>query len=65
MECCVNCNSEYFHNNTFSMMFYSIAGIRQLQCILLKVALVVGVEVHVNVGFVDILEPTTPGMYIP
>lgn len=36
-------------------------SIRQLQCILLKVALIVGVEVNVNVGFVDILEPTTPG----
>lgn len=38
----------------------SISGIRQLQCILLKVALLVGVEIHVNVGFVDIIEPTGP-----
>ena len=40
---------------------FIFAGIRQLQCILLKVALIVGVEVHVNVGFIDLIEPTTPG----
>ena len=33
------------------------SGIRQLQCILLKVALIIGVEVHVNVAFDEILEP--------
>lgn len=38
-------------------------GIRQLQCILLKVALLVGVEIHVNVSFVDIMEPTAAGKY--
>ncbi|XP_041351912.1 F-actin-monooxygenase MICAL3-like isoform X2 [Gigantopelta aegis] len=32
-------------------------SIRQLQCILLKVALILGVEVHVNVSFDEILEP--------
>ncbi|KAK6168962.1 hypothetical protein SNE40_020108 [Patella caerulea] len=32
-------------------------SIRQLQCILLKVALLLGVEVHVNVGFGSIVEP--------
>ncbi|XP_060606794.1 F-actin-monooxygenase MICAL3-like [Ruditapes philippinarum] len=36
-------------------------SIRQLQCILLKAALIVGVEIHVNVGFEDIIEPTAPG----
>ena len=39
-------------------------GIRQLQCILLKVALLLGVEVHVNVSFDGLVEPledqTTP-----
>ncbi|WAR07853.1 MICA3-like protein [Mya arenaria] len=32
--------------------------IRQLQCILLKVALLVGVEVHLNVSFLDVIEPS-------
>ncbi|XP_012938607.1 protein-methionine sulfoxide oxidase mical3b [Aplysia californica] len=32
-------------------------SIRQLQCILLKVALLLGVEVHVNVSFDGLLEP--------
>ena len=39
-------------------------GIRQLQCILLKVALLLGVEVHINVSFDGLVEPledqTTP-----
>lgn len=33
------------------------AGIRQLQLVLLKVALLLGVEVHVNVEFKRVLEP--------
>ena len=33
------------------------AGIRQLQLVLLKVALLLGVEVHVNVEFKGLLEP--------
>lgn len=32
-------------------------GIRQLQLILLKVSLIVGVEVHVNVEFLKLQEP--------
>ncbi|XP_067675060.1 F-actin-monooxygenase MICAL3-like isoform X3 [Haliotis asinina] len=32
-------------------------SIRQLQCILLKVALLLGVEVHVNVTFEELIEP--------
>ena len=32
-------------------------SIRQLQCILLKVALLLGVEVHTGVGFVHVCEP--------
>ena len=34
-----------------------ITGIRQLQCILMKVALIVGVEIHVNVSFDGLIEP--------
>ncbi|XP_033740266.1 protein-methionine sulfoxide oxidase mical3b-like isoform X3 [Pecten maximus] len=32
-------------------------SIRQLQCILMKAALILGVEIHCNVGFEDLLEP--------
>ncbi|XP_071113643.1 LOW QUALITY PROTEIN: F-actin-monooxygenase MICAL3-like [Haliotis cracherodii] len=32
-------------------------SIRQLQCILMKVALLLGVEVHVNVAFEELIEP--------
>lgn len=33
-------------------------SIRQLQCILLKVALLLGVEVHTEVSFEHLLEPS-------
>lgn len=32
-------------------------GIQQLQLILLKIALLLGVEFHVNVEFINLLEP--------
>lgn len=38
-------------------MYLVKIGIRQLQLILLKVALLLGVEVHENVGFESLLEP--------
>ena len=47
----------------FIFCLFPFSGIRQLQCILLKVALIVGVEIHVNVGFIDIKEPTTSGKH--
>jgi hypothetical protein len=34
-----------------------LQGIRKLQCILLKIALLVGVEVHFNVSYEDLIEP--------
>ncbi len=34
-----------------------VSGIRALQCILLKIALLVGVEVHRNVTFEGLKEP--------
>lgn len=40
--------------------FYSgfcIAGIRQLQLMLLKMALLLGIEIHVNVEFKALIEP--------
>lgn len=36
-----------------------VLGIRQLQCILLKIALVLGVEIYQNVKFIDAIEPTS------
>lgn len=38
-------------------MSHLCAGIRQLQLVLLKVALLLGVEVHVHVEFKNLLEP--------
>lgn len=35
----------------------STSGIRQLQLMLLKVSLILGVEIHVNVEFVKLAEP--------
>lgn len=34
-----------------------LTGIQQLQLVLLKVALIVAVEFHINVEFVKLLEP--------
>lgn len=39
-------------------MCVSTPGIRQLQLMLLKVSLILGVEIHVNVEFIKLLEPT-------
>ena len=36
------------------------SGIRQLQCILLKIALLLGVEIYQNVTFLNVIEPTSP-----
>ena len=36
-------------------------GIRTLQCILLKVALLMGVEIHAGVAFEGLVEPDTSG----
>lgn len=47
----------------FSCRCFLSAGIRQLQLILLKVALLLGVEVHVGVEFKRLLEP--PGEQRP
>lgn len=38
-----------------SLFFFS--GIRQLQLILLKVALILGIEIHVNVEFQGLVYP--------
>lgn len=39
------------------LLFSYFLGIRQLQCILLKAALIFGVEVHNNVTFKNLIEP--------
>jgi len=41
----------------YLLSIYFCSGIRQLQLMLLKVALLLGVEVHVNVEFKHLLEP--------
>lgn len=41
----------------YLMLVFACSGIRQLQLILLKVSLIVGVEVHVNVEFLKLREP--------
>lgn len=45
------------HQHHLSCSSFLFAGIRQLQLILLKVALLMGVEVHVGVEFRSLLEP--------
>ena len=42
---------------TLNCLYISYIGIRQLQCILLKIALVLGVEIYPNVTFIDVIEP--------
>uniref|UniRef100_A0A673VJM0 F-actin monooxygenase n=1 Tax=Suricata suricatta TaxID=37032 RepID=A0A673VJM0_SURSU len=39
------------------MPFEALTGIRQLQLILLKVALILGIEIHVNVEFQGLVQP--------
>lgn len=39
-------------------------SIRKLQCILLKIALILGVQVHEGIRFVELLEPEADSMGI-
>ena len=39
------------------MNMHSIPGIRSLQCILLKMCLLLGVRLYYDVEFLDVLEP--------
>lgn len=41
--------------------FFAYAGIRQLQLILLKLALILGVEVHTGVTYNGLVEPQASG----
>ena len=48
----------------FSLLIFGVcsfksvhSGIRSLQCILLKICLLLGVQIYTNVEFVDVLEP--------
>lgn len=43
--------------NTAIFVRLCIVGIRQLQLMLLKVALLLGIEIHVNVEFKGLIEP--------
>lgn len=38
--------------------FSHVTGIRQVQCILLKVALLLGVEIHEGVSFESLVSPS-------
>ena len=40
--------------------FVTFPGIRTLQCVLLKVALLLGVEIHANVTYEGLAEPPPP-----
>ena len=42
---------------SFVSLYPCFAGIRQLQLMLLKVALLLGIEIHVNVEFKGLIEP--------
>lgn len=39
------------------MCLFPYLGIRSLQCILLKICLLLGVQVYTDVEFLDVLEP--------
>lgn len=41
----------------YKFLLFHVAGIRQLQCILLKVALLLGVRVFEGLGFEELLPP--------
>ncbi|KAI3366581.1 hypothetical protein L3Q82_009195, partial [Scortum barcoo] len=53
---CYSCLMQTAGSTHHTCCFLS-AGIRQLQLVLLKVALLLGVEVHVNVEFKNLVEP--------
>lgn len=48
------CTKKKTHTQSVCLL---LTGIQQLQLILLKVALIVAVEFHINVEFVKVLEP--------
>ena len=40
------------------LIIYFFAGIRRLQCILLKICLILGVQIHVRTSFIELVEPS-------
>lgn len=57
-----NCGLRYELTELFTfffppLVFPHVVGIRQLQLMLLKMALLLGIEIHVNVEFKGLLEP--------
>lgn len=52
------CEVESFSKKKKKRKIYYV-GIRQLQCILLKIALILGVEIYQNVTFINVIEPTS------
>lgn len=49
--------SLFFASGRLTLSLSCVTGIRQLQLMLLKIALIVAVEFHINVEFVKLLEP--------
>ena len=47
----------FFSDSLYVQTYVFTPGIRQLQLMLLKVCLMLGVEIHVNVEFVKLMEP--------
>jgi hypothetical protein len=50
-------NELYFDDDSLIRVCHVYTGIRTLQCVLLKVALLMGVEVHPGVTFEGFIEP--------
>lgn len=46
-----------FASGCLTLSHLCVTGIQQLQLMLLKIALIVAVEFHINVEFVKLLEP--------
>lgn len=51
------CISGFCSSQFFFPSLYCVVGIRQLQLMLLKMALLLGIEIHVNVEFKGLIEP--------
>ena len=43
------------------ILLYPHAGIRRLQAVLVKIALLLGVEMHLGYGFESVVEPRSAG----
>ncbi len=51
------CICGFYSSDVIFFSLLCIVGIRQLQLMLLKMALLLGIEIHVNVEFKSLIEP--------